>query len=183
MGSVIDLTGQIFGRLTVVMRDGTKCSHPLWLCICECGNKTRVITSDLRGGKTQSCGCLRKEKAALQSHVAGMVRGRQMTKHGKAGTRLYNVWKGMRDRCNNPNNQDYEDYGGRGIRICAEWNDFENFYEWAKGSGYDSTAPFGTCTIDRIEVNGNYFPGNCRWTGMKVQALNRRPRRRKVAHI
>ncbi len=176
MGSFIDLTGQRFGRLTVINRVGTKCGHPLWACICDCGNKTNVTTNDLRSESTRSCGCIKKERAAALSKMAGMARGKQLIKHGKAGTRLYYIWKAMRERCNNQNDRSYVDYGGRGIQVCADWNDYENFYQWSMSNGYDPAAPFASCTIDRINVNGNYEPGNCRWVDMKVQARNRRPR-------
>jgi hypothetical protein len=107
-----------------------------------------------------------------------MARGKQMTKHGMAGTRLHNVWKAMRERCNNPNDQYYADYGGRGVSVCGEWDDFQIFYEWAMSHGYKPNASFGECTIDRKDVNGNYCPDNCRWVDMKAQAGNRRPRQR-----
>ena len=98
------------------------------------------------------------------------------TKHGHSGDRLYKVWNGMRQRCYNKNNINYENYGGRGIEICQEWlDDFMNFYDWAMKNGYDYNAEFGECTIDRIDVNSNYEPSNCRWTSVVEQAKNKRP--------
>jgi hypothetical protein len=86
----------------------------------------------------------------------------------------------MRERCNNPNSKDYADYGGRGISICNEWDDFAVFNTWAMDNGYNPNALFGECTIDRKEVNGNYCHENCQWISLKSQANNRRPRRKVV---
>lgn len=179
MPALIDLTDNRFGRLIVVLREGTdKNQKATWRCKCDCGKVIVTEGQSLKRGDTQSCGCLRKEMAATQSQVAGIARAQQLRKHGKAGTRLHNVWKAMRERCNNPNDQYYADYGGRGISICGEWDDFQIFYEWAMAHGYKPNASFGECTIDRKDVNGNYCPDNCHWIDMKAQAKNRRPRRR-----
>ena len=96
-------------------------------------------------------------------------------KHGKSRkSRLYNVWVGMRQRCNDKNHKSYKNYGGRGIRVCEEWDDFESFEAWALDNGYDKDAPYGECTLDRIDVNGNYEPSNCRWVDAATQARNKR---------
>ncbi|MGI6751107.1 MAG: hypothetical protein ACOX4U_00580 [Anaerovoracaceae bacterium] len=109
MPKLIDLTGRRFGRLTVLQRNGSLHGHASWACVCDCGNISCVASGDLVSGKTSSCGCLKKELAAAKSKHAGQVRGAQMKKHGKAGTRLYNIWKSMRMRCLNPKDGYYRD--------------------------------------------------------------------------
>ena len=163
-----NLVGMKFGRLTVMDRESPKSKKAkgLWVCKCECGNVIKVNTSDLKSGNTTSCGCKRKETL------------RQLrTKHGESNTRLYNVWSDMKKRCYNTKNVDYKNYGGRGITVCDEWMDFQNFYEWAIANGYDETAPRGQCTIDRIDVNGCYEPENCRWVNWHIQMNNKRNNR------
>lgn len=101
-------------------------------------------------------------------------------KHGMANSRLYVVWCAMKERCNNPKYKDYKYYGGRGIKVCQEWQDFESFYKWSMTAGYDENAPRGVTTIDRINNDGNYEPSNCRWVSMQEQCRNRRrPAKRK----
>ena len=94
--------------------------------------------------------------------------------HGQYGTRLYRVWANMKARCNCPTRPEYKNYGGRGIRVCDEWQHFGAFYEWAMANGYDPEAPFGKCTIERINNNGDYSPDNCMWVDMHVQGMNKR---------
>ena len=165
-----DLTGRRFGRLTVVCRsERTSRGGAIWECMCDCGRTKHVYANHLKSGATQSCGCLNREvtKAIRQTHC-------------ESGTRLYRLWAGIKTRCYTPSNTSYARYGGRGIGMCDEWrNSFEAFRDWAVASGYDQSAKRGVCTIDRIDVNGDYEPGNCRWTSASEQSKNQRPRRKK----
>lgn len=95
-------------------------------------------------------------------------------KHNCSHTKLYRVWINMKSRCNNPNNIGFKDYGKRGITVCDEWYDFVSFKEWAEANGYDENAPYRQCTLDRIDVNGNYEPNNCRWVSQEIQNRNMR---------
>ncbi len=160
MGKMIDLTGKTFGRLTVIgpapCPENIKNTHKYWLCRCDCGNQTVVRGSNLKSNRTKSCGCLKNQ-----------------VKHGKIKTRLYRIFGAMKTRCYNQNATAYVNYGARGIKVCEAWldkvNGFQNFAEWSLANGYSDDL-----SIDRINVNGNYEPSNCRWVSSQTQNCNRR---------
>lgn len=153
MPNPIDISGEKYGRLTAIKRNGYLNGKTAWLCRCECGNEKTITLNSLRTGNTKSCGCL-------------------LLQEGKTKDRSYFVWQHMMSRCYNPKTERYPNYGGRGITVCESWHDYWNFRKWAYSSGYDPTAPTRQCTIDRIDVNGNYCPDNCKWSTSKEQSLN-----------
>lgn len=163
-----DLTGQKFGKLEVIEYTGKttqKGHNAIWLCKCDCGKHIEVRGTNLTSSRRpqKSCGCDVSERLSLCN-----------TKHGGIHDRLYQVWMGMRRRCRDKKLKGYHRYGGRGIRVCDEWQNYDVFREWALNNGYDENADFQKCTLDRIDVNGNYEPKNCRFVDIKTQENNRR---------
>lgn len=156
----VDLTGQRFGRLTVIKRVENNGKKVMWLCRCDCGNETTVFSGYLRNGDTKSCGCLSKDK----------LRERRF-KHGESRkTRLYNIWIHIKHRTSGKANEKGTKkwYTDKNIKMCEEWSDFRNFRDWANANGYDDSL-----TIDRIDGNKGYSPENCRWVDWKTQTRNK----------
>lgn len=153
---LIDISGQRFGRWTVVHQQGNlPGGGALWRCQCDCGTVGVALGADLRRGKSKSCGCLCRETSRAK-----------LTTHGSTGTRLHRIWKAMRARCSDSKNPWY---GGLGITVCEEWNDFRSFQAWAIESGYKDDL-----SIDRIEGERGYSPDNCAWATDTEQSVNRR---------
>lgn len=155
-----DLTGKRFGRLVVVGPYDKVKGQLRWECICDCGATHIAYGSSLKGGSTRSCGCLLRDF------------NKTIIVHGCEPKRLYRIWSGMKCRCSDQRNKDYPRYGGRGITVCQEWREYIPFRDWALANGYAEDL-----SLDRINVNGNYCPENCRWATPKEQGNNRRNNR------
>ena len=161
-----NLLGQRFSHLTVVEQCESNKGQRMWKCKCDCGNFAIVRTHDLMRGNTKSCGCLKRVhceengKKMLTKHGLSRINGKK--------ARLFRIWSGIKTRCYNRNDKAYQKYGGRGILICDEWLDFKSFHAWALNNGYNDTL-----SIERIDVNGNYCPENCKWIALPEQTRNR----------
>lgn len=162
-----DLTGERFGKLVVLCKAEPRITakgktESIWHCKCDCGIEKNVLERNLIYSGTSSCGCLQRECI-----------GKLRRKHGDTGTRLYQAWENMRARCNRKSSREYENYGGRGISVCEEWQaSYESFKKWALSNGYADNL-----TLDRIDTNGNYEPSNCRWISNQLQQYNKRNNR------
>ncbi len=155
-----DMKGMRFERLVVIERSGTQCQQALWLCVCDCKTEIKALGQNLRSGRTKSCGCLRLETN---------------TKHDQHRTSEYKIWVAMRQRCINPNQAAYENYGGRGISVCERWHDFTNFYvDMGK-------RPSTKYSVERIDNHKGYNPENCKWATRTEQSINQRLSKRNTS--
>lgn len=156
MVAAADLSGIRFGKLVALHRVPSTNGHARWKLLCDCGQAHEAAATALKGERVSHCGCSPHSRT-----------------HGLTKTRIHRVWRAMKQRCNNPNNGEYGNYGARGITVCAEWSDnFEAFLAWALAHGYD-----GILEIDRIDVNRGYSPGNCRFVTSSVNKRNMRKTR------
>lgn len=168
-----EMLGKKYGRLLVKdykvekVQGKNRINNRVYLlCKCECGTEKFIRKDGVISGLVVSCGCNKKEKA----HISGLKHAQSCITHGMTKTRLFRIWTGMKSRCFYKKGKDYKHYGERGITVCKEWqNNFLSFKEWAYANGYSDNL-----TIDRINVDGNYEPANCRWITMAEQQKNRR---------
>lgn len=177
MPAAIDISGSRYGRLVAVQRVGTSVhGRSIWSFVCDCGNSYRGDPSAVKSGKAASCGCLRQETGPHTARKYADKIAASMTVHGHAKKRSteYAIWTAMRQRCANPKNKDYSEYGGRGITVSTRWNRFEIFLQDM------GPRPSDAHSLDRKNNSGPYSPDNCRWATHSQQANNRRPRRIKL---
>lgn len=163
----IDLTGTAFGRLTavkIVRRANSR--HVFWECLCSCGQRTTVNVGNLRSGKVKSCGCLRREM-----YAAGTAHRRHGHARKQQQSPEFKIWVQILQRCNNPNNRAWKNYGGRGITVCDTWQGHDGFQRFLDDVG---TRPSAHLTLDRKNNNLGYEPGNCVWVSRTTQNSNRR---------
>lgn len=169
-----DIKGQRFGKLVVLEKMETIKSRAMWLCECDCGNTKVCVGKELRNGKNTTCGCGPIERFRNYNKDHPVERRRMADEHkthGMSGTRLYKVWTGMKARCHNKNHSAYKNYGGRGIELAEEWNDFQTFYN-------DMVSEYvKDYTIERIDNNKGYSKDNCKWISRVEQSKNRRNNR------
>jgi hypothetical protein len=162
------LPGKRFGRLLVIEQVESLNYRARFLCKCDCGRTKLVLAQSLLSGHVRSCGCLLSEASRKRIESYNVSEGRET--HGQTKTRLYCIWEGIKTRCLKETHHSFPNYGGRGIKICPEWeNSFIAFREWALANGYSADL-----SIDRIDVNGDYCPDNCRWVNSSTQAENKR---------
>ena len=157
------MTTMKFGKLTPVKCIGIVNGRTTWECLCDCGNTVNVIQKHLSSGNTKSCGCIQRDSVSVARRT-----------HGKSKSRLYILYRGIKERCKNPKSKIYKWYGAKGIGICKEWDeDFLKFEKWMLDNGYDESLPRGEQTIDRIDTNGDYCPDNCRLITISKQQRNK----------
>lgn len=173
-----DLKGQKFGRLTALYTVPNNNYRTRWHCVCDCGNTKDVLQQNLVNGHVRSCGCLHVERN--KEKLAVLNESMQRESHHETKTRLYHIWINMKSRCFDEKSTTFHHYGGRGITVCREWaSSFLSFREWATANGYSDEL-----SIDRINVDGNYCPENCRWVSGSIQQFNKRkPRRNTSGHV
>lgn len=163
-----DLTNQIFGRLKVISLASPNGYRKRWHCICVCGKTKDVLEQNLLNGHVKSCGCLLSTES--QKRILKYNNAVNRETHGETKTRLYRIWIGMKSRCYGKTSSSYSQYGLRGIKVCDEWkSSFISFKKWSLENGYSDSL-----TLDRINVNGDYCPANCRWVTLSVQSFNKR---------